>query len=235
MPATIGNLQVAQFFRTTTVGTVSPTAQAVTVEDVSGFPVLVPGNFFYLTLVSGDTAEVVRIGEIVGTTLHTFEGAQLTNGFSSGARAELWFTAEAFEDIQDFLETLSFTGETPPDGKTIYNDGGFRKVKPAGGIDEGINTEHIRDSAVTRVKIVTEAVNSDKLGLAGAEGALANGVQNKNLEWGIDADKIAAVTDTLDPAVVADLNMQNIDYTDGGVPVDGAPSLDGKIHFIFKA
>jgi hypothetical protein len=165
--ATILDLKVAQFFRTTLTTSISAGTGTteIQVASVDGFPLPTGSEYFYLTLVDGDTAETVKIESVnPGTnTLTTFAGDVVELGFEKGVtRAELWFTAEAFDDIQQAIEAIDGGGGggIPPDENSITNDGGVLKVKPWGGDPlAGIQSTHIQDAAIGNLKIAANAVH----------------------------------------------------------------------------
>ena len=226
--ATILDLLVAQFFRTTLTTSISAGTGTteIQVASVDGFPLPTGSEYFYLTLVDGDTAETVKIESVnPGTnTLTTFTGDVVELGFEKGTtRAELWFTAEAFDDIQQAIEAIDGGGGGGvPDGNSIINDGGFLKVKPWGGDPlAGIQSTHIQDAAIGNLKIAANAVHALQIQNAA--------VTNEKIA-AVDGGKIT--TGTIDPARILNLTYTNITYTDGGAPSGG---IDGDVHFTFKA
>jgi hypothetical protein len=218
--ADFGDLLVAKFFRATLKKSVSVNDTTVELDDISGIPIPTGNQYFYLTLVEGDKSEVVKIESVnVGTNALTLlNGTSFTKGFpASSSRAELWFTAEAFEDMQTYLTSLAQSSYPGVDNATIEAATEL-KVKLL-----GILAGHLADGAVTTDKLYDNSVDRDKI----KDGE----VFNVALATGIDAKKLANVTGTIDPALVANLNFSNIDYTDGGTPIGGDI---GSIHFTFK-
>jgi hypothetical protein len=218
----IGDLQVAQFFRTTLTQSIvaSTNTKEIFVQSVAGFPIPSGAQYFYLTLVDGDTAEIVKIGDVDAGNkkLTTFAGDAVLGGFDwTTSRAELWFTAEAFVDIQDYLATLGAGGEVYPGIDDISIEAATKiRVKAL-----GILTAHIKDFNVTSDKLATNAVSTAKI----QTGAVGN-----NEISAVDGGKIT--TGLISPARVLNLTFANIHYTDGGTPID---LPDGSIHFTFKA
>ena len=170
MAATLENLLVSQFFRAILTDSVSEGDTEVFVDEVSGFPTMLAGQYFYLTLVADDTtAETVRIGAVdVGNKKLTLFGTSTVGGtFPATSRAELWFTAEAFKDIQDWVEGLEFTGGAPSvDNLTLEDTGTVLRVKtasdaglPAGDLF-GVGETHLKNEAVSRRTIVPNAVGT---------------------------------------------------------------------------
>jgi len=155
----ISNLQVDQFFRTTltTLVTNPGVNSTITVADGSGFPDVSSPQYFYLTLVTGDTAEVVTVVDRTGNVLTT--DAPVSYQFPSGTRAEHWFTAQAFQDITDYLLTLETTTVLPPDTSTIFNNNGNLSVKK-------INNTHIDDGSIWATHIQPLQVKHEAIGLS---------------------------------------------------------------------
>jgi hypothetical protein len=241
--AAFGDLLVDQFFRTTIVSAVSINATTVVVQSVAGFPAPVGPEYFYLTLVDdNDRAEVVRIVNVTGTTLTLATGTRVQNGFSVGSRAELWFTAEAFVDMQTYILAIEGGGGGgggyPPDYATIdLTVDSKLKV-----FDEGVGTGQLADSAVTSAKILNGEVTGIKLA--------NDSVTNLKVAGPIDGSKLST-----DPAEInrdfvqnsvvrtaptfltqsAGLNMNHIAYTE--VPAGNTPSggNDGDIAIEWEA
>jgi hypothetical protein len=213
--AQIDKLHVADFYRTTLTASVAPGDESIPVADASGFPQDMAGiEFFYLTLVNElSVHEVVRINSISGNVLSTFAGEGVQNTFSAAnTRAEHWFTAEAFRDIQEFLDGLSLTGYPGVDGTTILETTPLEVgVVDSDNIAAGaIDAAHMSASSVATASIQTGAVGNLQIS-------------------DIDGGKINA--GLVLPEFILNLTYANITYTDGGTPID---LPDGSIHFTFK-
>jgi hypothetical protein len=235
--ADIGDLLVAQFFRTTLSASVSVNDNVVGLEDISGFPLPTGNEYFYLTLVDGDTSEIVTIEDVnVGTkTLTLLNGTQFTKGFAaSSARAELWFTAEAFEDIQAYLLSLATSSYPGVDDSTIEANATLR-VKLL-----GILTGHLEDGAVTNLKIFDNAVDRDKIGDGEVLNvALAAGIDAAKITTGLFSRtmlKAALARTTPGDETTAALSFDHIRYVeqnlDAGVPSGG---VEGDIVIEFES
>jgi hypothetical protein len=163
-----GNLMVDQFFRTNVTSAIAVGATTITVADSSGFPTPVGDKFFYLTLVNeNDVAEVVRIANVTGLTLTLVAGDAVQNGFAATTtRAELWFTAEAFEDMQEYILSLNpgIGGGYEPDEVALTLDG-FNEltIKDFGITGEGVKSSHIGDEQVIARTIKNGEVTGIKL------------------------------------------------------------------------
>jgi hypothetical protein len=216
---TISDLKVAQFTRTTLVTGITANAQTteIFVESSANFPVPTGNEYFYVTLVDGDTAEVVKIGanDAGSNKLTTFTGTVVANGFSSASsRVELWFTAEAFQDIQDYLTSLATASYPGVDDASIEANTTLR-VKA-----DGILTSHIKADQITVDHIKDNAVQTAQI----QDGA----VTNAKLASNISGQKIDPATEIPEPSV-PDLNFSNLTYTTGsGTP--GAGSVEGQIY-----
>ena len=215
----IGDLLVDKFFRTTLTASVEINATDFFVEDVTGFPVPTGNEYFYLTLVESDVAQTIKIGAVdVGNKkLTAFAGDKADSRFGvSDSRAELWFTAEAFQDIQTYLTGLATSSYPGVDDSTVEANPTLR-VKGAGilsahiGLDQ-VNNSHLANNAVQALQIQAGAVG------------------NAKLDTDLDAAKLTA--GTLPKDRVQNINFENIAYTYGGTPSGGSP---GDIHFTFKA
>jgi len=219
--AEINDLLVAQFFRTT-VAITAPIGQAlIVVADSSGFPVPTGNGYFYLTIVVGDVANVYTIvGNDTGSnTLEVSEILQET--ISVGSRAEHWFTAQAFGDIQAFLEAIDTAIVIPPDGNTIVNTGGTLSVGLIDGTYLNLN------KSILAGHLADESVTADALGLLA--------VSNIHVNSGIDANKIATLGESVPGAgdgsklplgTIPQITFAQIDYdtfTPPGSPEGGNP------------
>lgn len=219
--AEINDLLVDQFFSTTLSQSIDPLQnQIIYVEDASGFPAptLGSGKYFYLTLVDGDRAEIVKIGGVVSNELTVFGGEAVVSGFNHlTARAEHWFTAQAFVDIQNAIFGLGGTVVIPPDGSTITG-GAELSVALADGPGKGIITNHLNDAIVTEPKLVNNAVSTRTIQ------ALA--VLNEHLATGINANKIASISSSKLPVdTIPKITFAQIDYT-VGTPIGGGDPGD---------
>jgi hypothetical protein len=159
---------VGQFFRTTVTAQIVVGASSFSVADASGFPVPTGDKFFYLTLVNeNDFAEVVRIANVTGLTLTLVEGDGVQNGFAATTtRAELWFTADAFEDMQDYILALNAGtgGGYEPDGVTIIKNGlNELEIKDGAVLGDGVSTAKINDGAITELKLANNSVSNIKV------------------------------------------------------------------------
>jgi hypothetical protein len=237
--ATIGDLLVGQFFRatlTTSITAASGTTD-VFVSSVEGYPTPTGNEYFYLTLVDGDVAEVVKIGAVdVGNKKLTLFGTTTVQlGFNAqSSRAELWFTAEAFEDIQEYLTDLATSSYPGVDDSTIEADTTLR-VKLL-----GILAGHLADGAVIRDKLFDNAVNRDKI----ADGevfnvALATGIDASKITTGLFSRallKTALARTTPGDETTAALSFDHIRYVeqslDAGVPSGG---VEGDIVIEFES
>lgn len=99
---------------------ISASATSLTVADASAFPVIGvgTGDSFYLTIVQGDTIEIVKVTAISGSTL-TVERAQdgtSASSFSSGDAIELRMNKAA-------LDGRYVTSDTDGNGSHTYNIG----------------------------------------------------------------------------------------------------------------
>lgn len=207
--AEINDLLVAPFFRTTVTITAAKSQAFITVADSSGFPVPTGAKYFYLTTVVGDAAKVYTVvGNDMGSnTLEVSEVLQET--ILVGARAEHWFTAEAFEDIQSAIDGLGGSVVIPPDGITILG-GASLKVGLIDGtyleLNNTIQAEHLADGSVREAAL----------------GPLA--VTNNKVATGINANKIASLSNSKLPVdTIPEITFAQIDYTVGGDPSGGAP------------
>lgn len=218
--AGIGDLLVDQFFRTSLTATIVAGAGTteIFVDSVSGLPVPTGNEYFYFTLVDGDVAETVKIGAVdVGAKkLTTFGATTIQLGFAaSTSRAELWFTAEAFEDIQAYLIGLATSSYPGVDDASIEAAATLR-IKLL-----GVLTGHLEDGAVTNAKLFNNAVGESKI--------QSGAVTNVKIA-AVDGGKIT--TGTVPAARIQNLTFANLTYTDGGTP---SGLTDGDIHFTFKA
>lgn len=117
--ASIDNLKVDNLHRTALASDVAAGATTLEVVDASGFPTVDPlnGEYFYASLVdTQENLEIVRIGEVSGTTLTLYNGATVQSAFASlDGRVETWFVAEVVQDIQDYLSARAVEKPTVMD------------------------------------------------------------------------------------------------------------------------
>jgi hypothetical protein len=223
---------VDQFFRTNVTSAIAVGATTINVADSSGFPTPTGNKYFYLTLVNeNDVAEVVKIANVTGLTLTLVAGDAVQNGFAATVtRAELWFTAEAFIDMQNYILSLipgGGGGYEPDEVALTLNGLNELTLKDFGITGEGVKTSHLGDEVVTADKI------------------LNNTITNIKLATGIDAGKITVgdfVTSMLQDALdrtnpilpeTAALDMNHIAYTTTvGAPTGGS---DGDIAIEWEA
>lgn len=237
--ADLNNLIVDQFYRTTLRTTTDPGLTTIEVENADGFPDLAVGKFFYLTLVQGNVAKVFTIVGVdkPGRVLTASEVLG-TPTFSAGTgRAEHWFTAQAFQDIQEFLEDLDETVNViPPDDITIENSGGTLSVKQitqaqmAAEGDLGISeTDLIQKDNMGDASVGTDQLVGD--------GATNGCVTNLKIDPvnGIDATKIRSYGESVPGAgdgtklpiqTIPEINFAQIDYAVG---TPSSPGEEGDI------
>jgi hypothetical protein len=164
--AILENLVVSEFYRTTLTTDAVSGDSTVVVSDASGFPTIPVGKYFYLTLVDdSNQVLVLPIESISSNTLTILDNGVddpvIPIGYSftiANSRAEHWFTAEAFRDVQAAIEDFGASNYPGYDDVTIYLSGGLLAVKPG-----GILSTHIGDDQVVRAKIGPNAVGEDEL------------------------------------------------------------------------
>jgi hypothetical protein len=210
----INDLLVENFYRTELTATVAVGDNTVSVVNASGFPAPSAGTYFYLTLINElGTKEIVKIGGVSGNTLTLFGTDTVANTYLyTNSRAEHWFTAEAFRDIQAAIDGLGGEVVTPPDGTTIVGGATLSVgvIQAANIAADQINNTHLADNSVAREQIQ------------------AGEVVNLHIDntAGIDASKIRSfLASKLPLDTIPQITFSQIDY-DVGVPSGGA---DGDI------
>ena len=237
--AEFSNLIIEDFQRSNLTAPVSTADLTISVADASAFPVIAfgSGKHFYVTLVEGDQIEVLEVTD--RTDLQLTIAAASSQPFTSGARAETWFTQAAWDEMQAFILALVAGGGASPDDISIeLSGGGELQIKASttgdtGATHPGVRTGHIQDEAVTVAQVADKAITSDKLADTGtSSGAVATAniqdaaVSDVKVATGIDASKIASILSSKLPVdTVPQITFAQIDY-DTGTPSGGS---DGDI------
>jgi hypothetical protein len=104
--------------KTTLSAGISSTDTTISVDDVSSFPALGVGDYFYLTLETTTGAhEIVKVTQVNASSFLVVRGQETTIPipFVAGARAELRITEQSLEDqfgvavpaaVEDYIDTL---------------------------------------------------------------------------------------------------------------------------------
>ena len=252
--AEFNNLKVENFHRSSLVESVTEGTKAITVSD-NKFPTIAAGSddYFYLSLVDGDTLEVVKVIANSGQQL-TAE-ANIGSSFNANtARAESWLTAEAWAVIQLYISELTIDAGNP-DLDTIYTSGGDLAVRPvdADGVTHGLGGNHIKDAAIVARHLADNSVTGVKIPSSATIDANRTITADHIKDDAVTDDKIVSMTASkltaLSSAQIstpvtrdagnttsAGLDFEQIAYT-AQDPGDGTPSggLEGQIWIEFEA